>query len=154
MKRLVLAVVVAATFACVFAAPVQARQEKTLASAHLFIKQMLTRGVQGFHMVDPQGYLVGVADIVSVSSYECTTFIEGQDEGGRRLSRRVNWRTVSSVGATPQAKVAVEGAIIYTDGDTFPALLLDIGNHDEASRIAAAMEFIRTKCDPTAGGVW
>lgn len=129
-----------------------AQNQRTVASAHEFLRTVMTRGTTQFNVVNSRtGYTSGYANIDTVTGNQCTTTVYGTatDGSSNTLSRRIDWTRVSFAGVNGTSSVGVTGAIEATNGDIIDGVTFTTESPELAGRIGEAMDFLRSNCDPT-----
>ncbi len=135
-------------------AQAQAAGEKTPESAHAFITQLLTTGNSTFQSLTKTGDNSGIDVVISdVASSGCNTTLYGTaPDNGKRIHRSIAWGVISQVFAF-RGSIEIAGAVGTTDGEMTDGLVINT-DYGPAERVAAAMDFLRQRCDPTKGGPW
>jgi hypothetical protein len=130
--------------------------QRTVASAHDFLRTVMARGTTYFEVVDSrnEGWSRGFETIERVEGSQCETALyatQTDQSGTHAVSRRIDWSRVSSVGGN--SAIWIAGSVRATNGEVLDGVQIRTESYELGVRIVAAMDFLRQSCDST-GGIW
>lgn len=140
-------------FAAISLGAAQAQsQQRTIASAHDFLRMVMGRGTTHFEVIDTrdENITLGLRTVERVEGSQCETVLYAtltDRSGTHGISRRIDWSRVSSVSG--QAEIYIAGSVRATNGEVLDGVFIRTESDELGVRIVAAMEFIRSSCDST-----
>ena len=129
-------------------------QQRTIASAHDFLRTVMARGTTRFEVVDTRNLNLsrGFATIERVDGSQCETALYAthtDSNGTHTVSRRIDWSRVSSVGGVGSLDIYIAGSVRTTNGEVLDFVKITTESPELVGRIVAAMDFLRSSCDST-----